>query len=406
MDGGERVVMFDRFRGILEETVDEGTHFLIPWVQTAHIFDIRTRPRSIPSVTGTKDLQMVNITLRVLTKPDKQKLPAIFVRYGVDWEERVLPSIANEILKSVVAQYNAEELLTKRDAVSQKIRSDLMTRAKDFNVLLDDVAITHLAFGSEFSRAIEAKQVAEQDAERAKYVVMKADQERKAAVIIAEGESESARLISQATRSYGQGLIELRRIEAAKEIAAELAGSRNVVYLPNQSNMLLKRSGPAQTAVPPAASPPLNPQPAQPALPCQRGFRHQGRGGKCRVPPRAQRPRIREAEIFPVRYDTRAPALPEGDRGRPPRLPPPPPLPLRLAAAVEEAPGGEEEAEEPGALHGGLPDVPQLVQARDLVPERLVRPEHRPHRPAQRRAQRRARGHPVRAPRVHRRASG
>ena len=66
-----------------------------------------------------------------------------------------------------------------------------------------------------------------------------ADQERKAAVIIAEGESESARLISQATRSYGQGLIELRRIEAAKEIAAELAGSRNVVYLPNQSNMLL-----------------------------------------------------------------------------------------------------------------------------------------------------------------------
>ncbi len=71
------------------------------------------------------------------------------------------------------------------------------------------------------------------------YVVMKADQERKAAVIIAEGESESARLISQATRSYGQGLIELRRIEAAKEIAAELAGSRNVVYLPNQSNMLL-----------------------------------------------------------------------------------------------------------------------------------------------------------------------
>ena len=239
MDGGERVVMFDRFRGILEETVDEGTHFLIPWVQTAHTFDIRTRPRSIPSVTGTKDLQMVNITLRVLTKPDKQKLPAIFVRYGVDWEERVLPSIANEILKSVVAQYNAEELLTKRDAVSQKIRSDLMTRAKDFNVLLDDVAITHLAFGSEFSRAIEAKQVAEQDAERAKYVVMKADQERKAAVIIAEGESESARLISQATRSYGQGLIELRRIEAAKEIAAELAGSRNVVYLPNQSNMLL-----------------------------------------------------------------------------------------------------------------------------------------------------------------------
>lgn len=54
VDGGERAVIFDRFRGILGETVSEGTHFRIPWVQTPHIMDIRTRPRSISSVTGTK----------------------------------------------------------------------------------------------------------------------------------------------------------------------------------------------------------------------------------------------------------------------------------------------------------------------------------------------------------------
>ena len=64
-------------------------------------------------------------------------------------------------------------------------------------------------------------------------------QERKAAVIRAEGESESARLISDATRVAGPGLIELRRIEAAKDVASTLARSGNVVYLPNQNNMLL-----------------------------------------------------------------------------------------------------------------------------------------------------------------------
>lgn len=150
----------------------------------------------------------------------------------------------------------------------------------------------------QFTKAVEAKQVAQQDAERARFVVMKADQvcylqhvsccpsmilvplharhkgydcsccvmwltqqqydelpylhvlqaerapvhmwqERKAAVIRAEGESESARLISDATRIAGPGLIELRRIEAAKDVASTLSRSGNVVYLPHGNNMLL-----------------------------------------------------------------------------------------------------------------------------------------------------------------------
>ena len=79
------MVMFDRFRGVLGDIVGEGTHFLVPWVQTAHVMDIRTQPRQIVSVTGTKDLQMVNISLRVLVKPEEVELPNIFKQYGVDW---------------------------------------------------------------------------------------------------------------------------------------------------------------------------------------------------------------------------------------------------------------------------------------------------------------------------------
>nr|KYP76272.1 Prohibitin [Cajanus cajan] len=59
VDGGQRAVLFDRFRGILDSTVGEGTHFLIPWVQKQYIFDIRTRPHTFSSISGTKDLQMV-----------------------------------------------------------------------------------------------------------------------------------------------------------------------------------------------------------------------------------------------------------------------------------------------------------------------------------------------------------
>jgi prohibitin 1 len=105
---------------------------------------------------------------------------------------------------------------------------------------LEDIALTHLSFSAEYSRAIEAKQVSQQDAERSKFIVLKSEQEREAAVIRAEGESESARLISQATRSAGPALVELRRIEAAREVAQTLSKSRNVMYLPGgNSNMLL-----------------------------------------------------------------------------------------------------------------------------------------------------------------------
>jgi prohibitin 1 len=246
VDGGERAVMYDRIQGVLDEPIGEGTHFRVPWFQSPNVMDIRTRPRSISSVTGTKDLQMVNITLRVLSKPDVGVLPRIYRNLGLDWDERVLPSIGNEILKAVVAQYQAEHLLTERDKVSMAIRSELTKRAAEFNIVIDDVAITHLSFGTEFTKAVESKVVAQQEAERARFVVMKADQERKAAVVRAEGESESARLISDATRSAGGGLIELRRIEAARDIAGTLARGRNVTYLPSGGQNMLLGINPGQ----------------------------------------------------------------------------------------------------------------------------------------------------------------
>ena len=98
----------------------------------------------------------------------------------------------------MVAQFNASELLTRRDVVSKQIHDQLVKRAADFHILLDDVAITHLAFSREYTAAVEAKQVAQQMAERAKFRVDQAQQEKKGAILLAEGEAESARLIGNA----------------------------------------------------------------------------------------------------------------------------------------------------------------------------------------------------------------
>lgn len=240
VDGGERAVMFNRFYGVREAVSGEGTHLRVPWLQLPFIYDIRTRPRLIQSTTGTKDLQMVTIHCRLLYKPSIENLSRIHTQLGPDYDERVLPSIGNEVLKAIIAQYNAEQLLVEREKVSREIRDAIVERASTFNIIMDDVSITHLNYGKEFAKAIEEKQVAEQEAERQKFVVQRAEQERQATVIRSEGEAEAAEMISAALKEHGSGMIEVRRIDAAKEIADTLSKSANVMYLPSNQNMLLQ----------------------------------------------------------------------------------------------------------------------------------------------------------------------
>ncbi|KAL1770193.1 prohibitin [Sigmodon hispidus] len=127
-----------------------------------------------------------------------------------DYDEPVLPSITTENLK-----------------------------AATFGLILDDGSLTCLTFEKEFTEAVEAKQVAQQEAKRARFVVEKAEQKKKAA-ISTESDSKAAELIATSLVTTGDGLIKVCKLEAAEDIAYQLSRSWNITYLPAGQSVVLQ----------------------------------------------------------------------------------------------------------------------------------------------------------------------
>jgi len=157
VEPGHRAFKFNKIFGVQETVYREGWHFKMPFIEEERIMDIRARPRSIKSSTGSADLQTVNLSLRVMFKPDEKKIFDIYRELGNDYDGRVLPSVVHEILKATVARYTVAQLAHQREQVSAQIRASLTDRLRDFKIELDDVAITELSFSPQYQRAVEAK---------------------------------------------------------------------------------------------------------------------------------------------------------------------------------------------------------------------------------------------------------
>jgi len=209
---GERGVIFNNFSGVENRILNEGLHIKIPFVQSVTKVSVRTQKTDIKAEAASKDLQTVNTDIVVNWRLDAGQVNTVYQQIGdqsVVADRIIIPAV-NEVVKAATAQKTASEVLGRRAELKTDVDTLLSGRLKKFNIILEDVSIVNVSFSPEFNRAIEQKQVAQQEAERALFRTQEASAEAQSTINRARGEAEANRLKQQ---SLSNELLELRAIE-------------------------------------------------------------------------------------------------------------------------------------------------------------------------------------------------
>jgi len=207
---GERGVVLN-FGAVQKNVLGEGLHFRIPIVQTIAIMDVKVQKAETGAASASSDLQDVtsSVALNYHIVPDKANV--VYQTIGGYFKERIIDPAIQEVMKAVSAKYTAEELITKRAAVSEAIRETLAERLLAYNIAVDAFSIISFSFSKVFTEAIESKQTAEQLALKAKRDLDRIKIEAEQTITAAKAEAESLRL---QRANISTDLIELRKIEA------------------------------------------------------------------------------------------------------------------------------------------------------------------------------------------------
>ena len=190
-------------------SLDEGFHLVVPVMHQVVLLEVRTQKEESQASAASRDLQNVTTSLALNFRVDASKVVDLYRDVGGDYKARIIDPAVQESLKTVTAKYTAEELIKFRPKVKAEVEEEITQRLGNYNLIVEPsgLSITNFAFSDEFNRAIEAKQVAQQQAEQQRYVLQKAELEKQTAVMIAQGKSEAAKLNAEALKVQGGSLV-------------------------------------------------------------------------------------------------------------------------------------------------------------------------------------------------------
>ena len=184
------------------KALSEGLHIKLPLVQRIVSMDNRVKKLELNTEAFSKDIQTVSATLAVNYRLQAEKSFAIYKTHGTQYEQNIIVPAAHEVLKSVCAQYTAEELISKRAESSDMMRDELDAKLSGMGITVTDFNIIDFDFSDEFINAVEAKQVAEQVKKKAatenETAIAQAEREKQVSIKQSEAEAERVRIEAEA----------------------------------------------------------------------------------------------------------------------------------------------------------------------------------------------------------------
>jgi regulator of protease activity HflC (stomatin/prohibitin superfamily) len=207
---GERGIVLN-FGAVQDKVLNEGIHFIVPVMQKVVLMDVKIHKVLTDAASASSDLQDVALSVALNYHVMPKKANIVYQTIGVNFKERIIDPAIQEVMKAVSARYTAEELITKRPAVSAEMQESLTNRLLNSNISVDAFSIVSFSFSEIFTDAIEAKQTAEQNALKAKRDLDRIKVEADQTIAAATAEAEALRLQKM---NISPDLIELRKIEA------------------------------------------------------------------------------------------------------------------------------------------------------------------------------------------------
>jgi len=233
---GQRAVIYSSFHGVEMQALGEGFHAKVPFFETANFISVQVQKTEYDTTAASKDLQNVQTKLAVNFHVTPDVTPKLYQSYGADIVDNVIHPSVNETVKAVMAQYPAEELITKREEVKQKVEEALTAGLAKANITVDNVYITNFEFSKDYSEAIEAKQVAQQQVLKSEQDLQRVKVEAEQKIAQAQAEAKSLGLQKDIITP---NLIRLREIEALTKAIEKWNGTLPSTVLGGGANTLL-----------------------------------------------------------------------------------------------------------------------------------------------------------------------
>jgi regulator of protease activity HflC (stomatin/prohibitin superfamily) len=219
---GERGVRL-RFSAVTGDILDEGLYFQIPFVDRVVTMSVQIEKNEASADAASKDLQSVSTTVAVNYHLDPARVDSVYQEFRNQYQSRIIDPSIQEAVKSAIALYTAEELITKRTDVREAIKAKVQEKIEPNGIILDELNIVNFSFSKSFNVAIEKKVTAEQEAFAAQNKLEQVKFEAQQQIEEAKGKAEAIRIEAEALKK-SPAVLQLRALEKWDGVLPKVTG--------------------------------------------------------------------------------------------------------------------------------------------------------------------------------------